>query len=491
MSNPFHRDLSTRLVAGLIGLIGCFPSDAPAQDREARIGEGKAIVDVAVAPVELEAHVGYLASDELAGRDTGSEGERLATAYIAERLAACGIEPAGDDGYLQRVPLAVGAATDEPSLIGITGDGERVEYAFGVDFSVYTWGSRSGRLEVVDAASSAAIEAAPRCAVFVDESGSARRAVGSRLVELGQEAPALAILRGPKSPGRAGGRLPTGRLGRMADVDVPPILRARGNLLEDLEAGRLGAIEVDLRYAFERTEAHNVVARIPGRGTPERPELADEVVVLSAHIDHLGVRPPSEGEAEAVDSIYNGADDDASGVAALLEVAESIALGGAAAREVVLLFATGEERGLLGTYEYLDRPVAPLERTCFNLNFEMLGRPDVLAGGAGQMWLTGYERTTLGPGLAALGIELTPDPRPEQNFFMRSDNIAFVYRDIPGQTLSSYDLHEDYHTAGDEWHTLDYEHMAAAVTLAVRATRAVVDGEVELEWLEGGRIGDR
>ncbi|MEO0652693.1 MAG: M20/M25/M40 family metallo-hydrolase, partial [Planctomycetota bacterium] len=255
-------------------------------------------------------------------------------------------------------------------------------------------------------------------------------------------------------------------------------------------AGRLASLRVDLHWQPDATLAHNVVARLRGGAEGEQ---AREAVVLSAHIDHLGTREPAEtpAEGEAPDLIYNGADDDASGVAALLEVAEALGLGPRPAREVIVLFATGEERGLLGTFEYLERPAVPLERTVYNLNFEMLGRPDALAGGAGQMWFTGYERTTVGPALAELGIALTPDPRPEEMFFQRSDNIAFVLRDIPGQTLSSYDLHDDYHTPGDEWQTLDYEHMAAAVALAVRATRAIVDGSVPLDWVEGGRLQRR
>ena len=486
-----------RRAAVLAALLGC--GAALAGGQEPQLPAGDATRDAAISSEELEAHVQFLASDALGGRDTASAGEALATAYLAERLEALDWEPAGDDGFLQRVPLAIGAPTEAPSLTGVADGGERIDYAFGTDFTLYAWGVCEGSFELTtrDGLEAPLGDVAGR-ALFVDEGGEARGALAARLAELGDERPGLALLAGPTSEGRPVGRLPRGRLTRAAEVQGrTPLLRARGGLLEDLRAGRLKALSVDLHYELERSTAHNVVARLAAR---DESELAGETVVLSAHIDHLGTRPtepdpdapdPDAPEGAVPDGIYNGADDDASGGAVLLEVAEALALGPAPAREVVLLFATGEERGLLGTFEYLERPAAPLERTVYNLNFEMLGRPDALAGGPGGLWFTGFERTTVGPALEALGVELTPDPRPSERFFERSDNIAFVLRDIPGQTLSSFDLHDDYHTPADEWRTLDYAHMAAAATLAARATRAIVDGDVPVEWVEGGRLVPR
>jgi hypothetical protein len=462
-------------------------------DRGPRVEEGRDVLDVAVAPVELEAHVGYLASDELGGRDTASPGEALAVAYLAERLAAAGWEPAGDDGFLQRVPLEIGRPEGEPTLVGIDAAGEPVEFAFGVDFTVYDWAPVDARLELVVAEDEEARPEAPGGALYVPASGAMRRSLAEELAARGEAAPAVLLLRGPRSAGRPVGRLPGGRLTRASGgASAPAVLRLRGALLEAVEAGTLSALELDLNYAVERLTAHNVVGRLPGVGTPEAPGLAEEAVVLSAHLDHLGTVEPdgaggrgaSEAPEEEPDRIFNGADDDATGCAVLVEVAEALALGPRPAREVICLFATGEERGLLGSLEYLDRPATPLERTVYNLNFEMLGRPDDLAGGAGELWFTGFERTTVGPALAELGVALTPDPRPEMNFYERSDNIVFVRQGIPGQTLSSYNMHSDYHTPRDEWWRIDYDHMAAAAELAVRAARAIVDAAVPVDWLE-------
>ena len=450
-------------------------------ERGPRIDEGRDLLTASITALELEAHVGYLASDELAGRDTGSAGEALAVAYIADRLEAAGWQPAGDEGsFLQRVPLTMTTVDVEPSLAEVDSE---IAVQWRVDYTVLTWAPLVGELELVVAP---AVDSMPVTdqALFVPASTRERGAVLDELSARGDEAPALVILPGPSSAGRPGGRLPSPRLAVDSGGASFPVLRARGDLLERIEAGAVERLSVILDVERAELPAHNVVAILPGAGTPERPELADEVVVLSAHLDHIGTSRADADDPDA-DLIYNGADDDASGVASVIEVAEALALGPRPARTFVSLLATGEERGLLGTREYLRRPARPLAETVFNLNFEMLGRPDALVGGPGHMWLTGFELTTLGPRCAELGIALTPDPRPEQRFFQRSDNYAFVMEGIAAQTLSSYDLHDDYHTVRDEWWTLDYEHMEAALTVAAQAAALLGSGELTPAWIEG------
>jgi Zn-dependent M28 family amino/carboxypeptidase len=116
----------------------------------------------------------------------------------------------------------------------------------------------------------------------------------------------------------------------------------------------------------------------------------------------------------------------------------------------------------------------------------MIGRPDALAGGPGKLWLTGFERSNLGPAFAQAGLALVPDPRPDQDFFRRSDNYAFALRGIVAQTLSSYDLHTDYHAVSDEADTLDWTHLAAAVEAAWIGARALADGSIDPAWQPGG-----
>jgi hypothetical protein len=225
----------------------------------------------------------------------------------------------------------------------------------------------------------------------------------------------------------------------------------------------------------------NVVGIIPGSD----PAAAGEAVVIGAHFDHVGVGAPVGG-----DSIYNGADDDASGTVAILEIARELARD-PARRTVVVFLATGEEAGLLGTSWYMDHPAVPLESTVADFQIEMIGRPDSLAGGAGHAWLTGYERTTLGDQLSEARWEggsfpIVPDPRPGQRFFFRSDNVPFALAGIPAHTLSSYNLHQDYHAPSDEVEGIDFAHMTAVVDAAIQAVRFIADGP-RPEWKPGGR----
>ncbi len=147
---------------------------------------------------------------------------------------------------------------------------------------------------------------------------------------------------------------------------------------------------------------------------------------------------------------------------------------------------TGEEVGLLGTRWYIQNPAVPLRRTVANLAIEMIGRPDPLAGGSGRAWLTGYERSTMGALLSRSGIPIVADPRPEYDFFTRSDNIAFAYIGIPAHTLSSYNLHADYHSPDDEVDRIDFVHLARVTEAAIRAVRVLADGPAP-EWYPGRR----
>jgi hypothetical protein len=288
--------------------------------------------------------------------------------------------------------------------------------------------------------------------------------------------------------------------------------------------------DLDTVPAARRVVDANVIGMIPGSD----PALRDEVVLVTAHYDHVGTSAPMDpdsvrlhrrllaarprvqaapGQSPAppaplsaaelaelrrlrdsvaalrpprLDSVFNGADDDASGTVALIEIARQLARGPAPRRTVIFAAMTGEERGLLGTNWYLAHPVAPLERTVANLNVEMIARPDSLAGGPGRAWLTGYERSTMGDVLRDEGIPIVPDPRPAQNFFQRSDNYAFARRGIPAHTLSSFGLHEDYHTHTDEADRVDVAHMTRVIDAAARAVRLLADG-ARPAWHPGGR----
>ncbi len=226
-----------------------------------------------------------------------------------------------------------------------------------------------------------------------------------------------------------------------------------------------------------RRTAVNVVGVLRGSDAV----LKDSIVLIDAHYDHLGIGRPVQG-----DSVFNGADDDASGTVAVIEIARALARGPRPKRTVVFAATTGEEVGLLGTRWYLLHPVAPIASMTANLEIEMIGRPDSLAGGPGRAWLTGYDRSTMGTMFANAGLPVVPDRRLDQSFFTRSDNIAFARAGVPAHTLSSYNMHDDYHTVRDDASRVDFAHMTTVIRAAAAATRLLADGPAPM-WYPGGR----
>jgi hypothetical protein len=231
----------------------------------------------------------------------------------------------------------------------------------------------------------------------------------------------------------------------------------------------------------ERLTSVNVIGMIPGSD----PVLKDQVVVIAAHYDGLGIGKPVEG-----DSIYNGADDDGSGVAVVTSVARAMKAGPAPKRTIVFMTTTGEEQGILGTQWYVKHPAFPLSKMVAEMEVEMAGRPDSLAGGRGKTWMTGYDRSTMGDMLKAAGIPIVADPYPQYKFFERSDNIVFARAGIPAHTLSTYNLHTDYHQPSDEVSRIDFTHLTEVARAALQAARLLADGPAP-EWKPGGRPAAR
>jgi hypothetical protein len=262
-------------------------------------------------------------------------------------------------------------------------------------------------------------------------------------------------------------------------VPAPDTAAGRGR------GGRGGGVRVatgpamlDTIPAERRRHAANVIGILPGGD----PKLKDEVILVLSHYDHLGIgRPDARG-----DSIYNGADDDAAGTVAVLEIARLLHAAGTPRRTIIFANMTGEERGLLGTNYFIAHPVVPLSQIVAGFEIEMIGRPDSLAGGPGKAWLTGYDRSTMGDMLKEYGIPIVPDPRPAQNFFQRSDNYGFAVRGIVAHTLSTFNLHTDYHRPSDEVGTIDFNHMTEVIHAAAEAVRHLADGP-KPEWHPGGQ----
>ena len=233
--------------------------------------------------------------------------------------------------------------------------------------------------------------------------------------------------------------------------------------------------EFRFRGGPRQWNTRNVIAILPGT----HPQLNNQVILLSAHLDHLGVGKPVNG-----DEIYNGADDDASGCVAVLELARALAQDGSAKRTVLFVFFGSEETGGQGDEYFLAHPPVPLKTIIANLEFEMIGRPDS-AVQRDQLWLTGYDRSNLGPELARHGARLVADPHPQEGFFQRSDNFALARQGIVAHTVSSYGLHKDYHQPSDDLAHIDFPHMEQAIASMIKPVEWLVNSDFKPEWLPG------
>ena len=226
----------------------------------------------------------------------------------------------------------------------------------------------------------------------------------------------------------------------------------------------------------EEGDAPNVVAVLEGSD----PTLRDEYVVYSAHMDHVGVRTPDE----AGDSIWNGADDNASGTTAVLEVAEAMAaLPEAPRRSIMFVLVSGEERGLWGSANFADNPPVPAERMVANLNADMVGRnwPDTIVA-------IGKEHSDLGETLERvnalhpeLGMTAIDDLWPEENFYRRSDHYNFARKGVP--ILFFFNgTHEDYHGRDDEVDRIDNDKAARIARLLFYLGYEVAEADARPQW---------
>ena len=235
----------------------------------------------------------------------------------------------------------------------------------------------------------------------------------------------------------------------------------------------------------QRTDTWNALALLRGTDAGAAPAPVKDVILLTAHLDHLGL-----GEAVNGDSIYNGADDDASGTAAVLELARALSRmakeGARPKRSILFVLFGSEELGGYGNKYFLDHPPAPLTQIVANLEFEMLGRPDAALKNGG-LWLTGYERSNLGPTLAQHGAAVSADPHPDQHFFQRSDNFALARQGIVAQTVSSFGLHKDYHQPSDEISKIDFDFLTRSIGSMIEPVRWLADTNWRPEWNAGGK----
>jgi len=437
---------------------------------------------------DVRAHVAFLASDELAGRDTPSPGLEAAAEYIARRFEALGLQPGGDaGGWLQRYPYVSMSFDAARSELSVTGSKGGASLAFGEQWFAMPVAAERAQVE------GPVVYAGPVSEAVFDERASDRivavtagESLGMEMFSLIQSATAagasgLLLILHPSLPAAAIPQI-VGQVGGLPPQEIPVVgvLRsAAGELFAaegldiDVAAPAEPAAEfvpgvVDLgldltiRAMIERVEFHppNVIGVLQGSD----PELRDTYVVYSAHFDHVGIGAP---DADG-DSIYNGADDDASGTALVLEVARAFSsLPEPPRRSVVFLAVSGEEKGLLGARHWATHPTVPIEAVVANVNADMVGRnaPDTLIAIGAEYSSLGDLSANVAASHPDIGLVVAPDPDPSENAFFRSDHVAFVREGIPAIFYTTW-LHDDYHAPSDEVDSIDADKLARVARLA-------------------------
>jgi len=412
------------------------------------------------------AHVRYLADDLLEGREVATRGERCAGDYIADRFRELGLEPAGDEGtYFQSWSVRTGTEVGEASRFTLEGVA-RIEgvawtpYGFSASATVQGTMSRAGpgtgqqgRPGTIWVVEGAAHPHGPAVDAHRFASDAAVAGASGVVVLLGDHDP----LPDPSAERRAALSIPVAALTAGAAADVRAALGA--------EAPPQATMSVQPTPVHG--EARNVAALLRSvGGAPARQSL-----IVGAHYDHLGFGGFGSLSPDAVGVVHNGADDNASGTAVLLELARVLSSGPPLAQNVLFLAFTGEERGLWGSAKYVETPLAPLEQTVAMLNLDMVGRvrDDVLAVlgvGTAEEWPRVLEAANAG---AARPLDL----RFVNDGFGASDHSSFYAKGIPVLHFFS-NTHPEYHRVEDDWHLVNAEGMDRVVELLASVVREVV-----------------
>jgi aminopeptidase YwaD len=479
-----YRRVRRRLV--ILVLVACsvlLAQSAPAQTAPAspqqKSSQGPASPSYCAACIR--ANLGYLAGPELHGRGSGTEDEHHAAQFIAHKLKQYGLLPAAEDGqYIQTATLRSRTVTKAPVLSFDPGDSANsspANWTHGKEMVVFTLSESevSGPLQKLDLNDETTSPAALKDGAVVLLKLKPDMTSGDVLAPYLQTKAAIVIV--PELAGeremfeRRSQGLPRVAV-KMDDEPGGPVrIVAKPDAVVQLWGAPEGAIinlHADMT-PWVTSHTWNVLAKIVGT-TRKR-----QIVLLSAHLDHLGVR---NGKT------YPGADDDASGTTAVMELARVLAKEKKPRRTIVVALWGSEEAGLLGARYFLKHPTFNLPDIVANLEFEMVGRSDSKLGRK-QLWLTGWERTNLGPELAAHGAKLVADPHPDQGFFARSDNYALAKDGIIAQTVSSYGLHKDYHRPTDTLAKIDWQHLDTTIASMIAPVTWLVNGDFVPTWKEG------
>lgn len=430
----------------------------------------------------------FLAADALRGRGSATPNELVAATYVGAVLEQYGIAPAGGDGtYIQRAVILQPKLKAAPVVRFGTGESTRA-WTYGQDFEVEFFAKPTfqGPLQRIDAGAQfdpKKLKITPGAVVLV--TGQDRKKMRDVIFAAinGGAVAAMSVTDAdhkawnlvhdwPNPPKRLEGQ--AGGMGMEDFGDVLLLSEAAFAALKDVPEGTVFTLESELGEP-DKSFTWNALGRIAGTDTQAG------AILLSAHLDHLGIGPEVNG-----DSIYNGADDDASGTTAVLELARTVAAGPKPRRTVIFALFGSEEAGGLGSTWFQGHPPVPLNQIAANLEFEMIGRTDSKYA-ADKLWLTGWERSNLGPSLAAHGAKLEADKRPEEHFFQRSDNIVLAKKGVVAQTVSSFGLHKDYHQPSDDLAHIDFQHMTSAIGSMIRPVQWLVNSAFTPKWNPGGK----
>jgi hypothetical protein len=494
-------------------------------------------------PDRLKADVGFLADDLLEGRNTGTRGYDLAAAYVASRYAALGLRPGNGDNWYQQVPF--GLATLKPdatNAISIGGkrfdngtdallsgsmlypdqatDAQVVFVGYGLEDARYGFDDYKGldvRGKVVaylfDLPEIAPSDITATLGDNRPELAESKGAIGTitlsspallerlpwdRLRAYGS-VPRLRWLRPDGTPHQTAPKLqvggflgPKATAALLAGTQLPSEqLYAAIKDKKHLPKGFAlpGKVRFERHSAVEKTTSPNVLGLLPGSD----PKLADEVILLTAHLDHDGIVPPENG-----DSIMNGAMDNAAGIATMLEAARAFVESGPKPKRSIMFAAlTAEEDGLLGSEYLAEYPTLKGKKVVAVVNLDMpiltYDFQDVIAFGA--------EHSTMGPAVEAAvakaGVKLSPDPVPEEGLFTRSDHYMFVKKGIPaiflvtgwagpGKAAADAFLKDHYHRVSDDMRLpFDWNAGAKFARINYLIARELADAPQAPRWYEG------
>jgi len=404
-----------------------------------------------------------LAGPEMRGRGSGTADEARAAAWVAEQFQKFGLKTApGMTGYTQTGPLARLSMAGEPKL---TVGGTSVS---GLSVLATGGGIVGGKAAILTDPAGAI----PEADVLVytgpaDKLTQVRRALrGKAKLLLTAESDVTR-----RYMGMIGGK-PQLRTTLEGTPERPTMALATLPAAELAKISAGSEVALDVPVAIEKGVTTNAIGYLPGTD----PKAG--IILLSAHLDHLGVRPDGV--------VMPGANDDASGTVAVIELARAFAAKGPQKRGILFVAYGSEEIGGLGSTWFGEHPPVPLADLVANIEFEMIGAQDPKLP-KGSLMMTGSERSNLFDMMKSQGALIASDPYPDQHFFERSDNYSLALKGIVAHTFSGWAVVPTYHQPTDTVENIDIKYMTNAIQSLIAPVGLLAAGDFKPEWKAGGQ----